>query len=351
MVYFFSITLTGMKSVRMDNILDIRKIIDGDEYSFLKTNSLLKDNLIYLTFGGSIAYGTNIASSDIDIRGVCFNTKADLLGNQKFEQYVDEYTDTTIYSFNKLINLLTECNPNTIEMIGVKDYLSYSPVADQLMDNKKMFLSKRAAISFGGYANQQLRRLQNALAHDKYPKEEKERHILGSIQSAMMSFNDRYSELPKDKFFVYIKDDELSIDVDLDGYPLRDYKNIISDLNAISKNYDKLNKRNKKKDDLHLNKHAMHLIRLYNMCLDILEKEEVNTYRTEDHDLLMSIRDGEYQNEDGTFKKEFFELVTDLEKKVEYAKEHTALPEAPDYKRIEEFQIAVNEEVIVNSKD
>lgn len=69
--------------------------------------------------------------------------------------------------------------------------------------------------------------------------------------------------------------------------------------------YDKLNHRNHKKDDNHLNKHAMHLIRLYLMCLDILENGDIVTYREKDLDLLMSIRKGDYQNEDGTYENTF----------------------------------------------
>ena len=48
---------------------------------------------------------------------------------------------------------------------------------------------------------------------------------------------------------------------------------------AITRNYDKIHHRNKKKDDAHLNKHAMHLVRLYLMCLDILEREEIVTVK------------------------------------------------------------------------
>ncbi len=50
---------------------------------------------------------------------------------------------------------------------------------------------------------------------------------------------------------------------------------MMNDLVNVLSNYEKLNHRNHKKDDNHLNKHAMHLIRLYLMCLDILEKEDV----------------------------------------------------------------------------
>jgi len=222
-----------------------------------------------------------------------------------------------------------------------------------LIDNKALFLSKRAADSFGGYANAQLRRLQNALARDSYPQDEKERHIMGSVQSAMRSFADRYATLPEGSLTLTIDkseredlDSEIFVDVNLKHYPLRDYKNIWSDMNTIVKDYGKLNKRNHKKDDLHLNKHAMHLIRLYLMCLDILEKGEVITYRENDLDLLMGIRNGKYQKADGTFYMEFFDMVTDYENRLKYAVENTNLPDQPDMKRIEEFVMNVNERVV-----
>ena len=82
------------------------------------------------------------------------------------------------------------------------------------------------------------------------------------------------------------------------------------------------------------------------MCLDILEKQEICTYRENDRDFLLSIRNGAFQNEDGTYKREFFELVSDYEARLRYAKENTSLPEKPNMKRIEEFVVSVNEKSV-----
>ena len=140
--------------------------------------------------------------------------------------------------------------------------------------------------------------------------------------------------------------EEIFVDANLKHYPLRDYKNIWAEMNNIVKDYDRAGKRNNKKDDNHLNKHAMHLIRLFMMAIDILEKEEINTYRKNEHQLLLSIRNGEYQNNDGSFKEEFYEMIDDYEKRLDYAGKNTSLPDKPDIKAVEEFVISVNERVV-----
>lgn len=96
----------------------IKTMLQEDRYTFLQSNDHLGDNIIFLTLGGSHAYGTDIETSDVDIRGCALNRESDLIGLSSFEQVVNTETDTTIYSFNKLISLLLNCNPNTIEMLG-----------------------------------------------------------------------------------------------------------------------------------------------------------------------------------------------------------------------------------------
>lgn len=119
-----------------------------------------------------------------------------------------------------------------------------------------------------------------------------------------------------------------------------------NEMSNIVKAYDKLGKRNRKKDDNHLNKHAMHLVRLFMMAIDILEKGKVNTYRKKEQQLLLSIRRGDYQKVDGTFRDEFYEMVSEYEKKLDYAAKNTILPDEPDMKRVQEYVMSVNEKVV-----
>lgn len=324
---------------------EIKNLIDTDEYNFLRNNPKLKaDRMILLTVAGSHAYGTNIETSDVDLRGIVMTPPECLLGLSNFEQFEDNATDTVIYELKRIVNLLMGCNPNCIEMLGniPENYLMLSDEGKMLLDNRHLFLSQKAVHTFGGYATAQLRRLQNAVARDSMTQGDKEIHILNSIKNAMYDLKTKYAEIPESSLNIYVDDavnpeyeKEIFIDTNLTHYPLRDYKNLWSDMHNIVKSYGHLNTRNSKKDDLHLNKHIMHLFRLYLMAIDILEKEEIITYRSDDRDFLMQVRNGYFMNSDGTVRKELYELLDAYEKRFQSAVNKTKLPKAPDYAKIE----------------
>ena len=50
--------------------------------------------------------------------------------------------------------------------------------------------------------------------------------------------------------------------------------------------------------------------------------------------------------EDGSFAPEFFEMVNGYDKRLKSAATETSLPDKPDYKKIEELVMAVNETAI-----
>ena len=337
------------------NIEQIKEVLKTGEYDFLRKDKNLGDNIILLTLEGSYAYGTNNENSDLDVRGCALNSKMQILTNEKFEQFVNEVTDTTIYSFNKLISLLSNCNPNTIELLGNKleHYLYVSEIGKELIDNSHLFLSKRAVYSFGGYATAQLRRLDNKAVR-LVNQEQREQHILNSIMNAYHTFPEKYFQFEEDNIKLYIDksdqdeyDTEIFMDVNLHHYPLRDYKSMWSEMNNVVKDYAKIGKRNKNAIEHNkLGKYMMHLIRLYMMCLDILENEKIITYREKEHNLLMDIRNGKYLDNDRQPIPEFYEMVDEYEKKLEYAKNNTSLPENPDYKKINEFVASVNERMV-----
>ncbi|MEE3458048.1 MAG: nucleotidyltransferase, partial [Lachnospiraceae bacterium] len=139
---------------------------------------------------------------------------------------------------------------------------------------------------------------------------------------------------------------EIFLDADFRHYPLRRYNDMMNSLHSVVREYDKIGKRNHKKDDNHLNKHAMHLVRLFMMGLDILKEGEIRTHRPEeDLVLLRSIRNGEYMR-DSVLVPAFYEIVADYEQRFHDAEMNSSLPDNPDMRAIEEFVESINRRVV-----
>lgn len=138
----------------------------------------LRKSTIFLTLVGSRAYGFSSESSDWDYRGICIPPLNTYIGiNSKFEQVVDTGTskqvwkhypelvkpeaDMQIMELTKFCRLALECNPSIIEILfSDESSIVYKhPVMDVLLENREMFLSKRAKARFCGYALSQLERI------------------------------------------------------------------------------------------------------------------------------------------------------------------------------------------------
>jgi len=334
----------------------MQAIVKGQDYQEVRMNPKLS-KLQYVTLAGSWAYGTNTEDSDVDLRGWYFSPLGDILGmgNKQESEFNSSTTDSVFFSFHKMVKLLTSCNPNVVEFVGTKPaHVIYcSQPAQWLRDHYQMFLSKRAFVTFAGYATQQLRRLENALARDSYPQEEKERHILRSLEAEMLASIDAFetfnhgntvrlylADSAKDDY-----DQEIHIDLNIKGIPLRDFVSMKNQFSNQLKNYGKVRHRNHKKDQNHLCKHAMHLIRLYYMGIDILKDHRIVTYREKEHDLLMSIRHNELPMED------VFKLSEKLEVELQKARDESTLPDHPDFEEINRFVIDMTTEYLSHSID
>ena len=336
--------------------MDFKGLLSTTEYSFIRDNPRLGNRIMLLGVSGSYGYGTNREGSDIDFRGVTLNLPSDLIGLTTFDQYEDAKTDTVIYSFNKLVNLLLNCNPNTIEILGLDEdqYVIRSALGQQLLDHRSLFLSKRAAASFGHYEDAQLRRLQNAIARYTLSQPSREQHIMKSVSHALEDFNRRHAEEDRSQARLYIDEavtegleKEIFLDADFKHYPLRKFNDLVNTLNSVVRDYDRIGKRNHKKDDNHLNKHAMHLVRLFMMGIDILKNGEIVTHRPEsDLKLLISIRNGGYM-QDSVLTPAFYDIVSDYERRFAEAEKNSRLPDNPDMDAIGQFVESINRHVIM----
>ena len=128
-------------------------------------------------------------------------------------------------------------------MLGNQETLFKSEIGQMLFDNRGLFLSQKCVNSFGGYANQQLWRLNNKAVR-KVSDTEREGHIFKSMQHAFCSFGERYADTVGG-IQLYLDDasemapnsleQEIFINCNLNHYPVRDYLGMMSELQKIFK--------------------------------------------------------------------------------------------------------------------
>ena len=324
--------------------------IESRAYDFLRENEHLKGKIALLTMGGSYAYGLDVHTpeheSDLDIRGVVLNSKEQLLANENFEQFENRETDTTIYGMKKFISLMTQCNPNIIEMLYCRpqDYIYISPIGQMLLDNRDAFLSQRAYDTFSGFARAQVKRIENAQARGALSEYDKGSHKALSTQNAVNNLHiqhelDDYGYMK----FVVTEDNVLKINCEYNELPVSEWINMMNATKQVLADYEKTAGKNKRKDDEHLNKHMSHILRLLEMGYEVLNEHCVHTYREKDAQLLLDVKQGKYTNEDGTFKQEIWDMVKEKEEKLKELKAKTTLPKLPDIERINTLTYKINE--------
>lgn len=352
---------------------NIKEMLMSSDYDFIKNNKYLGNNIMVLGLGGSLAYGTNISTSDIDIRGFSLNPISQVFGIENdFEQVADKSTDTTIYSLLKMIKLLMNCNPNTIEILGLrpKDYIYINNYGQRILDIKQAFLSKIAIDKFGGYARAQYNRLESGLLGNGHNDDKKIAKLKHSLESIIESFNIKHKNntlnLTLDVIFKE-KDlarwekmkhtekseligEDLLITGKFEDYPITEFKTLISEIHKTQSEYGNINKRNHKKTDAALCKHMMHLVRLFFMGTDLNRECKIKTYRDgKEHDVLMDIRNGKYMYEDGfRVRPEFYDLLHDIQDTYQESVINTILPEKPNTELINHTLISIYKDVLIN---
>ena len=137
--------------------------------------------IVYEVVAGSNMYGTNVPTSDLDLRGVYAFTKEEMncMDAVKPSQEISSpKEDEKYYELKKFFELATECNPNIIELLyPPQDCVRIiTPVMEAIMEERDIFLSKKAAMSFVGYARNQIDKATGQNKMVNQPQPEKEPH-------------------------------------------------------------------------------------------------------------------------------------------------------------------------------
>lgn len=138
----------------------------------------IEDRTIFLSIAGSKAYGLDTPESDTDYKGCFIAQPKHYLGLSTIEQKDKGWdipdqdppslypfltnTDTSIYEVKKFIGLLLNNNPSLLETLFIEEdkYLYVDPLFKQVVDNRRAFLSKKTRHSYAGFAYSQLNRIE-----------------------------------------------------------------------------------------------------------------------------------------------------------------------------------------------
>ena len=139
----------------------------------MQEREMALNNMIYKIRTGSTMYGTIIETSDDDIGGIFIPNKEYVLGIKNIEQVeLSEKlskttrnskgdTDYVLYALTKFIPLAMANNPNIIEYLYalIHCILHKTEFSEELIANRKLFLSKKAYHTFKGYSYSQRQKL------------------------------------------------------------------------------------------------------------------------------------------------------------------------------------------------
>jgi len=334
---------------------------------FKQTEELIQQNLLVKHYAGSIAYGTNLPTSDVDFRGIfCaepVNIRTPFFTVREVTDVKEE--DTKFYELSHFMKLCLDCNPNVVETLWVDDWdITVRTFAyDHLRNHRHELLSSKIAFTTSGYALAQLKRIKG---HNKWinnPQSEQPPRQIDFVSLVQNFTDEKMLKLDIERFcedhrLIPYGGDIYGV-IDAVGYRTYDktfrlntnYDDVVAvGLKRIPKFIIKFNKdeykqakefhsnywnwknnRNESRSELeekfgYDTKHAMHLVRLLRMGVEALRDGELIVKRPDAEELL-SIRDGAWTYE------EVVKYAESMDKEVrEVWYKRTDLPKRPDLK-------------------
>lgn len=345
------------------------------------TIDFLKDNNLIIMEAkmGSHAYGTNLPTSDIDIRGVFIQPLNDILKYGYIDQITDKTNDVVFYELKRFLDLVKGNNPNILELLNIpKDCIIYKhDLYDILIENANNFITKKCRWTFAGYAIDQIKKASSYEKMINWEESQMKRmsvldfcYVLNNMQSIEFKkwlyninhLGEQTAHLSQfdiglanidhahNLYAMYysighhwgvVSDENKSNDVQLisipknsmpagylyfnkDAYSIHCKKYSEYQSWLINRNEDrfKMNKDHGKNYD---SKNMSHCIRLLDMAIEIGECKGIIVRRPEEHrNLLLSIRHGEMEFED------LMELAENKIQILDRIFENSNLPESID---------------------
>jgi predicted nucleotidyltransferase len=146
----------------------------------------LKEGIIYRCITGSQAYGLADADSDVDRRGIYLPT-ADLHWSLYGlpEQLENEETQEAYWALQKFLVLALKANPNVLECLYTPLVEKVTPLAQELLGLRSIFLSRLVYQTYNGYVLSQFKKIQADIRNHGKVKWKHVMHLIRPLLSGI----------------------------------------------------------------------------------------------------------------------------------------------------------------------
>jgi uncharacterized protein len=167
-------------SVRRQN-LSLRKHVQREDLAYASSpiDPDLYGRIIYRCVVGSVAYGLADEGSDVDRRGF-YLPPADLHWSlyDLPEQLENAGTEECYWEIRKFITMALKANPNVLECLYTPIVELSTPLANELISGRTVFLSKLIYQTYNGYVMSQFKRLEQDVRVTGAPRWKHAMHLI-----------------------------------------------------------------------------------------------------------------------------------------------------------------------------
>ncbi len=184
-----------MASLLRHEIIPLREFqtTDRTDQDSMSSPYNLREYVIYSCVIGSRAYGLDHENSDTDRRGIYLppaNLHWSLYGIP--EQLENPETQDCYWELQKFIVLALKANPNVLECLYSPLVLYVSDIGRELIDMRKIFLSKLIYQTYSGYVHSQFRKLHQDMRTHGIVKWKHAMHMVRLLLQGIATLRDGY---------------------------------------------------------------------------------------------------------------------------------------------------------------
>ncbi|MDQ2097126.1 MAG: nucleotidyltransferase domain-containing protein [Tychonema bourrellyi B0820] len=146
----------------------------------------LYDSVIYRCIVGSRAYGLDNKQSDTDRRGIYLPPAMlhwSLYGIP--EQLENKQNDECYWELQKFLIVALKANPNVLECLYTPLVETVSPIAQELLDIREIFLSKLVYQTYNGYVLSQFKKMEQDLRNTGEVRSKHAMHLIRLLLSGI----------------------------------------------------------------------------------------------------------------------------------------------------------------------